>query len=48
MHSTANITESDRATAAAGRLSAVGLRFGGALSEGAFWLAHTIFWAAVF
>ena len=48
MHSTANITESDRAAAAAGRLSAVGLRFGGALSEGAFWLAHTIFWAAVF
>jgi len=48
MHSTANITESNRAAAAAGRLSVVGLRFGGALSEGAFWLAHTIFWAAVF
>ena len=48
MHSTANITESNRAAAAAGRPSVVGLRFGGALSEGAFWLAHTIFWAAVF
>jgi sensor histidine kinase YesM len=45
MHSTANITD------AAGGMAATPwarVRFGGAISEAAFWLAHTAFWAVVF
>ena len=47
MHSTANITEAPGGMAATSPVWSR-LRFGGAMTEAAFWLAHTAFWAVVF